>query len=188
MGETAKARKFMRLFEAHDNYLRRYIYSRVRDAEDTQDIYQQCLYNAFEAFDQIRDEKSFQSWITVIALNVIRKTFQKRKFTETSFEAVYELNPNQAVFRDENIDVEGEILRNQEKKDARKFISQLSYRERVLIYYYYDEGKTIEEIAGILGEKVGTLYSLHSRIKAKFRRKEGDYGTGRRKKNDKENS
>ena len=174
--------------EEHEKYLKRFIYSHVRNTEDTKDIYQECLHNAFKSFNQLRDEKKFKSWVAAIAMNLIRKKFQKNKYTEISLEEVYEANPNQTVFRDEESNVEEIILRNQNKKDAREKIGQLSYRERVFVYYYYELEKNIEEIAGILSTKPGTLYSLHSRIKGKLRRKEGDYGTHRRKKSNKENA
>ncbi len=169
MGGLSRQQIFIELFERHESALKRYIFSLVYCYADAEDIYQETLYEAFRAFEQLRDRDLFGAWVKKIARGLICKRFKKKKFELVSLEGTVAQRGEGALPVSEQT-VEEEIFTEFEKINVRKWVEKLSYRERVFFHYYYQEERGMEEIAEILDVKVGALWALHSRMKEKLRK------------------
>ena len=66
MDEECSA-EFERLLSANLPMLKRYLFHKISNAADAEDIFQHVLMSAFESFDSLRNHELFKSWLLGIA-------------------------------------------------------------------------------------------------------------------------
>ncbi len=132
-------------------------------ADDAEDVLQQALLQALEAFGKLNDVSKFRSWffkiITRSFYTAIRKHFWK-KFVplDTGFE------------HPEIPEVYGRIDQHENRALLNKALSKLSAKERAAILLYEVSEFSIEEIMNIQGEKsLSTVKSRLSRARKKLK-------------------
>jgi RNA polymerase sigma-70 factor (ECF subfamily) len=133
-------------------------------ADEAEDVLQQALLQAMEAFDSLKDISKFRSWffkiITRSFYTAIRKHFWK-KFVplDTGFE------------HPEMPEVYGKIEQNENRIMLNKALSKLSAKERAAILLYEVSEFSIEEIKIIQEEKsLSTVKSRLSRARKKLKK------------------
>ena len=164
-----KPEAFGRLFEEYYPKILRYTICRTGNAEAARDITSETFFKALKNLWKFRwIGCSFSSWLYRIAGNTVIDYFRSKKFEPVSLEAAIEEGglPELSSRRD----LEEEIMEAQERLDAardladiRKFILKLPPHYQEVLVLRYMDGHKVEEIAGILGKKAGTIKSLISR-------------------------
>jgi len=150
------------------------IYSFVGDYDDALDLTQETFIHAFRHLHSFRQESSISTWIYTIAMNVCKKSHNKRKkislvFTDsiddpkTNSYAMNQTLQDQTV--EENIEIDEEQL------FIRQEISSLPKKYKTVIILKYLQDLSYEEIAEIVGCNVGTVKSRLSRAKEKLKPK-----------------
>jgi RNA polymerase sigma-70 factor, ECF subfamily len=150
------------------------IYSFVGDYDDALDLTQETFIHAFRHLHSFRQESSISTWIYTIAMNVCKKSHNKRKkislvFTDsiddpkTNSYAMNQTLQDQSV--EENIEIDEEQL------FIRQEISSLPKKYKTVIILKYLQDLSYEEIAEIVGCNVGTVKSRLSRAKEKLKPK-----------------
>ncbi len=76
-------RVFGQLYKLYVEQVFRYLYSRVGNVHDAEDITSQTFLIAFEFFDRFRQDEHFASWLFTIARNKAMDHFRKRKNTSS---------------------------------------------------------------------------------------------------------
>jgi RNA polymerase sigma-70 factor (ECF subfamily) len=130
---------------------------RFHAGAEVADICQEVVLIAWRRRDTLRDISAFASWVRTIALNVGRSHSRRRQ----SWVGV--LEEQQVSLPDMSED----ILNRQAVEDA---LSALSKRERFTVEAHYVTGWPLSDIAGALGEPVGTTKARLSRARSKLRR------------------
>ncbi|MGE5801706.1 MAG: sigma-70 family RNA polymerase sigma factor [Gemmatimonadota bacterium] len=158
------------LFEAealvHIDALYRVALRFVRNAADADDLVQDTLFRAYQAWDQYEPGTNAKGWLLTILRNVFvneyRRTRRRREILETSHPGPEE-NPTVRFFDDL---VDEEVTR---AIDA----LPLPYREVIILRDVED--LRYEEIATMLGVPVGTVKSRLFRARALLQDRLRDY-------------
>jgi RNA polymerase sigma-70 factor (ECF subfamily) len=124
-------------------------------ADDAEDVLQQALLQALEAFDKLNDVSKFRSWffkiITRSFYTAIRKHFWKKFVPMDSSAEIPEIP-----------EVYGRIEQNENRALLNKALSKLTAKERAAILLYEVAEFSIEEIMNIQEEK--SLSAVKSRL------------------------
>ena len=118
----------------------------VENQEDAEELTQDTFLKAFEHLSSFKAESSFSTWIYRIAYNTAISATRKRKQELIVMDSAMLMN-----ISDQQID---DALNDESEERVwklNKAIKKLDAEERALISLFYNEEKTIGEIALILG-------------------------------------
>jgi RNA polymerase sigma factor (sigma-70 family) len=130
------------------------VYARTKD--DREDLFQECLFNAWKAFPGFRGDAKFSSWLYRVALNTA--LYYKRKSKSASMEVDLELAQHSFVEQDEE-DSMAQLY---------QAINVLNAIEKSVILLYL-EGLSYREIGDITGFSETNVGAKLSRIKVKLK-------------------
>ncbi len=118
----------------------------VENQEDAEELPQDTFLKAFEHLSSFKAESSFSTWIYRIAYNTAISATRKRKQELIVMDSAMLMNISDQQIDDALNDESGERVGK-----LNKAIKKLDAEERALISLFYNEEKTIGEIALILG-------------------------------------
>ena len=127
--------------------------------EDRQDLFQDIVLHAWNAFPRFRGEAKFSTWLYRVAINTAITGIRKK---QRSVDAKQELEEGLEMM-DSTSQEEDERL--QELQTA---ISRLNQVEKAIVMLYMEE-RSYDEMEEILGMSQGSLRTKMSRIKEKLR-------------------
>ena len=160
-----KAERFERLAAESERQVYSVCFHMMGSREDAQDCAQEAMLRAFRAFDTFRQDASFSTWLTRIAMNVCTDALRKRR-DAVSLDALRE---------DQGFDVPDAAptayARLEEKERLRLLregLSLLPPDMRQMIVLRDMQGKSYEEIGEILELPLGTVKSRVSRAREKL--------------------
>jgi len=143
------------------------------DHGDVDDVVQEVFVKAFFSLRKFREDATFGTWITRIAINRARDELKKQSGkvsldAEPGEEAVRELRdlfsadpPRDAV--------EDEPAESAASRLVARTVASLPDRLRVVVTLKDMEGNSYQEVAGILKCSVGTVKSRHARARERLR-------------------
>ena len=140
--------EFEHLLDAHREVIERYIFCRMANTSDAEDVIQNTYLAAFRNFASLKDHAAFRYWLLSIAKNECRMFWRRKYRTDTvPLDAIGEIS----VSIRERETVLGDI------------ISGLPDMMREIFTLYYIREMSQAEISAHLGIPVGTVKSrLHS--------------------------
>ena len=161
------------LIKRHKQRIYNFIYSKVFDRDLTEDIFQDTFIKVIRTLKlgNYNEEGKFVSWVMRIAHNLVIDHFRKKsripKFDSNNDFDIF------SVLRDNEIDVENKMIRDQILFEVKKIINLLpDDQKEVLVYRYYNElsFKEISEKTGVsintsLGRMRYALINLRNIIK-----------------------
>ena len=169
-----QAREKREAFEAlYTKYLRKvytYVYYRVGNAEDAEDITESVFLHALVHLDRYQDRGvPFSAWLLRIAHNLVanwhRSASRKRPVSLEAAEGLHDqgLSPEEAVERAEEI------------RRLREALASLPEERQQVLILRYAEGMRHREIGQVMGKSAGavkvlvhrSLVSLHRRLSEK---------------------
>lgn len=121
--------------------LYRFAFSRTRDAYKAEDITQNIVLRAYQAYPRLRDKSKVRSWLWGIANNVILQSFKEQR--EIAMDEVAIIHMAGVSYETP----ESEFLRKSDILQVRKAVSFLAKNYRDVCVLYYLEGKDYETIA-----------------------------------------
>ena len=152
------------------------IYSFVGDYEDALDLTQETFICAYRSIGKFRQESSISTWLYRIAINLCKKSYNKRKKWDSVFTSSLddpETGRQAARFASED-ESAGDILEaDEEESIIRSEIYALPEKHRSVIILKYLQDLSYEEMADILGCSIGTIKSRLSRAKEKLKSRLG---------------
>lgn len=137
----------------------RYLYSRVGNVHEAEDITAQAFLVAFESFDRFREDRHFASWLFTIARNKAMDHFRQRKDLSSIDEAA-------------NIPVENDplsgMIQVEQMTALSKLIQALPEEDRELLRLRFLAAMSFPEIAHFLHRNEGavkkSIYRLLARL------------------------
>ena len=147
------------LYEQYLDDIYRYIYYRVSNHHDAEDLTEQVFLKAWERLPQYRGQVPFRAWIYRIAHNAVIDHYRTRKESAP-------LTDN-LVLADEHSDVEQQFLFKEKATQLAEIITQLSPLHQHVLTLRFINGFSMKEVAQILDRNVGTVRVLqHRALKA----------------------
>ncbi len=145
--------------------VKKYIFQKVGDENDVEEILQETLMAGHESFAFFEGKSSFLTWICGIANHEISDFYRKRKIKAFLFSHF----PFLEEIVSEALGPEEILLEKELRKEVKKKLSSLSegYSQILRLKYYQD--LSVREIARKLGMTVKAIESKLSRAREAFR-------------------
>ena len=131
------------------------IYGQTRD--DREDLFQECLFNAWKAYPNFRKEAKFSTWLYKVALNTA--LYNKRKNKHAVMEVDLDLNRN----------AQEERTDHDQLAQLQHAIAKLNDIEKSIIMLFLD-GLSYKEIGEIMGLTVSNVGVKLTRVKGKLKK------------------
>lgn len=147
--------------------LRHYIFKRISDKEEAEEIFQDVLVSANDSLPLFRRESSFLSWLCAIANHEIVDYYRKKKLKTVLFSRFpfLETIASEALGPDEKL--EKEELR----KEVKKVLATLSEGYREILRLKYIDELSMKQIARLVKTTVKAVESKLGRAKKEFKKK-----------------
>ena len=151
-------------YRAHGRAIYRFIARRVRSAEDAADILQTAYLGAWENRASYRGTAQPKTWLTAIALNVVRNHVGRASDYRFVVEPIDDHESALVDLRtpDRCVAVKQTFLRFLE------FAQSLSPEQQRMLELLFVDNVSYVEVAAKLGIPVGTVRSRLSRLRAKL--------------------
>jgi RNA polymerase sigma-70 factor (ECF subfamily) len=127
---------FGELYKRYVNRVYRYLYSRIGNVHEAEDLTAQTFLAAFESFDKFRQDEHFTSWLFSIARHKAMDHFRRRKSApaiEEMHEIPVENDPLNAVTQSEQAQAMALIIQAIPEKDCEllrlRFLADMSFPE-----------------------------------------------------------
>lgn len=162
-GET---RKFEALVQRHQDAVYSMVRRYVVGSGDAEDVAQEIFLRAFRSLASFRREAKFSTWLYRIAYNRCvdwaRRNARLRHSQRT-------LGEDEEI-PDQRTDVESTALDEIQRREVRRAASGLDERYRSVVMMYYFDGRSYDEIGGILGIPTKTVETRLYRARRQMRR------------------
>ena len=150
-------RAFAVLYRRHYAAIAGYLYRRTGDVHATEDLVADVFVSALRAMPRYRPRgRPFRSWLYAIATNAANRWARHRR--RRSHEP---LGDQVAVIAAED--------RRDAGNEAQQALLALSPKHQAVVTLHHVEGLSVEEVAAILGCRIGTVKSRLSRARAQLR-------------------
>lgn len=144
------------IIDKYKNRIYSFIYSKVLDKDATEDIFQDTFIKVINTLKKgtYREEGKFLPWTMRIAHNLVIDYFRKNNKINT-FNNTEEFDIF-SVLKDESLNAENQIVKEQVYNDVRKLIEELpSDQKEVLVMRMYKD-MSFKEIAEITDVSINT--------------------------------
>ena len=155
---------FAKLIELYERKLFVIAKSRLDQDEDIKDAVQETIYQTFRNINTLRNDGSFNGWITRVLINncnnIMRNNMRNfYSYDDLECDNYFETN-------DEYIEVDSNI-------DLFNLIDFLSKDEKTIVILYFSRGYTTAEIGTILNNNEKNIRTRIRRIKIKIKNRYG---------------
>ena len=158
--QNGDAEAFGNLYETYLDTIYRYIYYRVQNHHDAEDLTEVVFLKAWQKIpDYVIGKTPFMAWVYRIAHNSVIDHYRTRK----------EIIPlsEQPPIVDEKMSLEEQILSKEEKQVLSKAITRLSPLHQHVLVLRFMSGLKPAEVAEVLDRTVGAVRVLqHRALKA----------------------
>lgn len=127
---------FGELYKLYVEQVFRYLFSRIGNVHEAEDVTAQTFLAAFESFDKFRQDGHFASWLFGIARNKAMDHFRRRdrsSHIEVSSEIPVEDNTLASMIKTEQAEVLSKIIQTLPEEDREllrlRFLADMSYPE-----------------------------------------------------------
>jgi RNA polymerase sigma factor (sigma-70 family) len=151
-------------YRAHGQAIYRFIVRRVRSAEDAEDILQSTYLGAWENRASFRGTAQPKTWLTAIALNIMRNHVSRASDYRFVIERI---DDHEAALVDTRAP-ERCMSVKQSLGRFLEFAQSLSEEQQKMIELLFVDNVSYVQVAATLGIPVGTVRSRLSRLRAKL--------------------
>ncbi len=153
-GESAA---FGLLYDRHVAAIYRYVYYRVRDDAEAEDLTSDVFMRALKAMPRYEPRQAFRAWLYRIARNAVIDR-ARRGDRQVSYEdALEHPSADQIVVPDE------EVLAHSDNATLRGALAKLTPLQQEVVVLHFLEGYSTGEIARIVGKREGTVRGIQFR-------------------------
>lgn len=148
---------FGQLYDRHVEAIHRYVYYRVRDDAEAEDLTSEVFMRALRAIPRYEPRQAFLAWLYRIARNAVIDRV-RRSGRQVSFEDALE-HPGV----DQVVEPDAELLARSDGDALRKALSKLTPLQQEVIVLRFLQGYSTQEIARIVGKREGTIRGIQFR-------------------------
>lgn len=154
---------FGEIYELFAERIFRYIYLKVGNKEEAEDLTQQVFIRTWESLKNFQFRKNpFSSWVYRIAHNLVVDFYRKQKETLS-------LNDEIRVEIVDSLDLDENLYYKEEVKKILKFINQLPEEQKDILMLRFIDDLSYGEIAKIMKKSPLTLRVLQHRALKKLK-------------------
>lgn len=145
------------LIDRHKSRIYRHIYSKIADRDVSDDLFQETFFKVIQSLKSKKyynEEGKFLAWVLRIANNLVMDKFRNDKkmlFKRDSDEySVF------ASIKDNSLDVESKLIKNQVCADLNLMIQKLPAEQKEVVMLRFYSELSFKEIADITGVGINT--------------------------------
>lgn len=155
---------FQTLLARHVDGIYNFTFRLVGNREEAQDVTQEASIKAWKNIDHFNTNEKWKTWIYAIARNTAIDHLRKKRslvFSDTELSS----GENPAIDNQKDAEPLPDRIAMQieDKALLEKALDALSPLYREVLYLYYYEDMTLQEIATLLGKPIDTVKSQHRR-------------------------
>jgi RNA polymerase sigma-70 factor (ECF subfamily) len=159
-GLVASARQgdsaaFGDLYERHLDVVYRYIFYRVGNRQDAEDLTEKVFLRAWDSIGQFRANVPFEAWVFRIAHNTVIDHYRKRKDDTLPVEKT-EIPASQSGAEDE-------MIAEERATQLAEVISRLPAPQQHVLVLRFINGLNVREVAQIMDRNEGAVRVLQHR-------------------------
>lgn len=154
----------------------RYLMASLGDRDLAESLTQDCFLKAYTARHQFRGESSLSTWLTRIALNLVRDHLRSRRmrFWQKTRDSAIDLVDISDWIPDTAVSAETAVLQRERVKEIWKAVDELSRQQRTVFLLRFVEEMELSEIAETTGMNTSTVKSHLYRALRIVRARTGD--------------
>lgn len=162
---------FGELVQRHSRQIFRVAFRVVGNEEDAEEVVQETFLKAYKRLDRFESRASFSTWVYRIAVNCAIDLRGKRQ-PGPSLQISEDPEPGEHEIQLASTDASAEqhVFGGQVKQRIQAAMSLLTETERTAFILRHMEGKSIEEIAGVLGIRSNSTKNSIFRAVKKMRK------------------
>jgi RNA polymerase sigma-70 factor (ECF subfamily) len=159
--ESQELAGFDCMMREHQQRIYRFLFAMLRDQEAASTLTQECFLRAFKGWKQFRGDSSVSTWLTKIAVNLVKDhrrdrklAFWRKLFAVQSGEDVAVIAESQPELR---ADPERSVLAKEKASAVWETVGKLPAQQRTIFTLRFAEEMSIEEIARAMSLRQGTV-------------------------------
>jgi RNA polymerase sigma-70 factor (ECF subfamily) len=139
----------------------RFLMASLADRDVAESLTQDCFLKAYNARHQFRGESSLSTWLTRIALNLVRDHLRSRRirFWQKTRDTALDLVDISDWIPDTSVSAETAVLQRERVKEIWKAVDELSRQQRMVFILRFVEELELSEIAETTGMNTSTVKS-----------------------------
>ena len=145
------------LYDRHVDAIYRYVYYRVRDDAEAEDLTSDVFMRALKAMPRYEPRQAFLAWLYRIARNAVIDR-ARRGGRQVSFEDALDHPSAEHIVIPDN-----ELLSRSDSDTLRAALAKLTPLQQEVVVLRFLEGYTTQEIARIVGKREGTVRGIQFR-------------------------
>jgi RNA polymerase sigma factor (sigma-70 family) len=154
---------FGALYDRYVDAVYRYVFYRVRNDADAEDLTSEVFMRAMRAIPRYEPRQAFLAWLYRIARNAVIDRARRAR-TQVSFEDAL-AHPN----ADKVVEPDAALLALSDSTVVREAMAHLTPLQQEVIVLRYMEGFSTAEIAVLVGKREGTVRGIQFRALAALR-------------------
>lgn len=144
------------LFRRYQLPLYTYVFELIHHEQASLDIVQESFINAVRHICSLREDGKFGSWLFGIAHQKCAQHWRRQRPENLTLDEENDVAGEEAEQPDEI------LIRAEQEAEFMKILARLSPSHRAVLLLHFVEDFSVEEIAGIVGARAGTVKSrLH---------------------------
>ncbi|NLX36111.1 MAG: sigma-70 family RNA polymerase sigma factor [Chloroflexi bacterium] len=156
---------FGAIYEHYVDRIYSYIYHRVGNAHDAEDLTSRTFFRAFAHLDEYQDKGfAFSAWLYRIAHNLVANWYRDSK--RRQMVALDEL----VIQSDPKLHPEQVATDSDEARLLNELVATLDSTRQELLYLKFHEGLSNAEVGRVMGRTEGAIKSLYHRTLLQLRR------------------
>ena len=149
--------------------LLRFVLSSTGDMDIAESVVQDAFLKAYKARETFRGECSVQTWLTGIALNLIRDKQRTKRFQfwRKAGNTAVDVTEMASILPDRQSSTETRMIAREQAAQIAEFLETLSSNQRTVFLMRFQEEMELSEIAETMGMSLATAKThLHRAVKA----------------------
>ena len=162
---AGEAEAFGVLYDRYVNAVYRYVFYRVRNEAEAEDVTSDVFMRALRAIPKYEPRQAFLAWLYRIARNaVIDRSRRQKTRTQVSFEDAL-AHP----MGDQTVDPNAGLLAGSDAAVVRAAMQQLTPLQQEVLVLRYVEGYDTKTISKLVGKRDGTIRGIEFRALKQLR-------------------
>ena len=145
------------LYDRHVDAIYRYVYYRVRNDAEAEDLTSDVFMRALKAIPRYEPRQAFLAWLYRIARNAIIDRARRGNRQVPFEDALEHPTPDQIVEPD------AQLLANSDSDTLRSALKKLTPLQQEVLILRFLHGYSTQEIANIVGKREGTVRGIQFR-------------------------
>ena len=157
------------LVKSHRPRLLRFVTFSTCDPDLAETIVQDCLLKAYNARASFRGDSSVNTWLTSIAVNLVRdhQRTQKFRFWKQARASAIDVTDVASFIASNESGLEARLIAQQKVAELSKIIETLSFNQRTIFLMKFSDEMELSEISAAMKMPVNTVKThLHRALKA----------------------